>query len=172
MPKLKQDADAISDGANLLISILVRYPEIGTINYDADNGSIVLTFMLSGIPAADELARFKTKLLDSIAAYHSLEGIDGASTALKCSTCDHVAMLTLRRDVATLSRGEMALVIALLREDLQDRLVADENDAILEEDLQVQEEVIGDMLESMKKAHNGNGLIGIREDGRVLVFNK
>ena len=172
MPKLKQDADAISDGANLLISILVRYPEIGTINYDADNGSIELTFMLYGIPAADELARVKSKLLASIAAYHSLEDIGGASTTLKCSTCDQVAMLTLRRDVATLTRGEMALVIALLREDLQDRLVADENDAILEEDLQVQEEVIGDMLESMKKTHNGNGLIGIREDGRVLVFNK
>lgn len=172
MPKLKQDTEAISDGANLLISILVRYPEIGTINYDADKGLIELTFMLSGIPPADELTHVKTRLLDSIAAYHSLEGIAGASTTLKCSTCDQVAMLTLRRDVATLTRGEMTLVITILRENLQDRLVADENDAILEEDLQVQEEVIVDMLESMKKAHSGNGLIGIREDGRVLVFNK
>jgi hypothetical protein len=110
--------------------------------------------------------------MDSIAAYHSLEGIMGASSIVRSSTCDHVAMLTLRRDVSTLSRGEIALVIALLRENLQGRLVADENDAILEEDLLVQEEVIGDMLESMKKTRSSNGLIGIREDGKVLVFNK
>ncbi len=172
MSKLKQDTDAISDGANLLISILVRYPEIGTIRYDADSASIELTFMISGISPADELARAKEKLLASIAAYHALEGISGAISAVRCSTCAQVAMLTLRRDVATLSRGEIALVISLLRESLQSRLVADENDAILEEDLLVQDEVIGDMLETMKKARTGSGLIGIREDGRVLVFNK
>lgn len=172
MPKLQQDSEFISDGANLLISILVRYPEIGTVNYDAEAGTINLTFMLSGNPAAAELTAIKDRLLSSIAAYHTLEGIKGGSADVRCSTCDSVAMLTLRRDVETLSRGEMALVIALLREALQDRLVADENDAILEEDLLVQDEVIGTMLESMKKDHSGNGLIGIREDGRVLVFNK
>ncbi len=172
MPKLKQDTDAISDGANLLISILVRYPEIGTINYDADTGSIELTFMLSGSPAGAELAHVEGKLLASIAAYHVLEGVRGADSTVRCSSCGQVAMFTLRRDVATLTRGEISLVIAIMRENLLDRLVADENDAILEEDLLLQEEVIGDMLESMKKAHNSKGLIGIREDGRVLVFNK
>ncbi|MDT8901377.1 hypothetical protein [Anaeroselena agilis] len=172
MPKLQQDSERISHGANLLISILVRYPEIGTVNYDADTGTINLTFMLSGTPAAAELAAIEERLLASIDAYHSLEGIKDGSAEVWCSTCDQVAMLTLRRDVGTLSRGEIALVIALLHEGLQDRLIADENDAILEEDLLVQEEVIGTMLESMKQDHNGNGLIGIREDGRVLVFNK
>lgn len=172
MPKLQQDSEYISHGANLLISILVRYPEIGKVNYDAEAGTINLTFMFSGNPAATELAVIKDRLLASIEAYHALEGIRGGSADVLCSTCDSVAMLTLRRDVDTLSRGEIALVIALLRESLKDRLVADENDSILEEDLLVQDEVIGTMLESMKKDHSGNALIGIREDGRVLVFNK
>lgn len=172
MPKLKQDADSISHEANLLISILVRYPEIGTINYDAETGAIELTLMLSGIPTDAELNHIKAKLLASIAAYHALEGIAGGQVAVRCSACDQVAMLTIHRDVVTLTRGEMALVIALMRENLLDRLVVDENDAVLEEDLLVQEEVIGDMLESMKKERSSSGLIGFREDGRVLVFNK
>ena len=133
---------------------------------------IKMTFMLSGKPSADELTHLKEILLASIDAYQSWRGIKGGSADVRFSSCDQVAMLTIHRDVATLSRGEMALVIALMRESFQDRLVADENDAILEEDLLVQEEVIGDMLESMKEAAYGNGLIGIREDGRVLVFNK
>ncbi len=172
MPKLKQDADSISHEANLLISILVRYPEIGTIKYDADSGAIELTFMLSGIPTAAELNHIKAKLLASIDAYHALEGIAKGQVAVRLSSCDQVAMLTIHRDVATLSRGEMTLVISLIRESLPDRLVVDENDAVLEEDLLIQEEVIGDMLESMKKERSGSGLIGFREDGRVLVFNK
>ena len=172
MPKLQQDDERISDGVNLLISILVRYPEIGTINYDADSDTIRLTFMLSGIPSDGELTGLKNKLLASIDAYHALEGIRGGQTDIASSACDQVAMLTIHRDVATISKGEMALIIALLRETLADRLVVDENDAILEEDLLVQEEVIVSMLENMKKNHSGNGLIGIREDGRVLVFNK
>lgn len=172
MPKLQQDDERISNGVNLLISILVRYPEIATVNYDAYSGTIKLTFMLSGIPTDGELARLKNRLLSSIGAYHVLEGVKDGATDIRFSSCDQVAMLTVHRDVATISKGEMALLIALLREDLQDRLVADENDAILEEDLLVQEEVIVNMLENMKKDRSGNGLIGIREDGRVLVFNK
>ena len=81
-------------------------------------------------------------------------------------------MLTILRDVATLSKGEIALIIVLLRENLSGKLMSDENDALLEEDLLVQEEVIDNMLENIKNQHNCNGLIGIREDGRVLVFNK
>jgi len=172
LPKLQQDSECISHGANLLISILVRYPEIGTVNYDAEAGTINLTFMVSGNPAPEELRAIQDRLLSSIEAYHVLEGLTGGGADVRCSACDSVAMLTLRRDMDTLSRGEIALVIALLKEALQDRLVADDNDAILEEDLLVQDEVIGTMLESMRKDHSGNGLIGIREDGRVLVFNK
>ena len=172
MPKLQQDDERISPGANLLISILVRYPEVGTINYEAESGALRFTFMLATIPAADEFTHIKDKLLASIAAYHLLEGIKGARVDVCLIPCDRVAMLAIRRDVATLTKGEMALIIVFLRDALKDRLVADENDAILEEDLLVQEEVISDMLESMKRENAAGGLIGIREDGRVLVFNK
>lgn len=172
MPKLQQNDDRISDGVNLLISILVRYPEIGAINYDGESQTIKMTFMLSDIPDSGEFVCLQETLQASIAAYHTLEQIKGASTDISLSSCEQVAMLAIRRDVPTLTKGEMALVMSLLREKLQGRLVVDANEAILEEDLLVQEEVIVSMLENMKKQQNSNGLIGIREDGRVLVFNK
>lgn len=172
MPKLQQDDDRISDGVNLLISILVRYPEIGAINYDGETQSIKMTFMLSNIPDNGEFACLREKLRASIDTYHVLEQIKGASIDISLSSCEQVAMLIIRRDVPTLTKGEMALVMALLRENLQGRLMVDANEAILEEDLLVQEEVIVNMLENMKKQQQSSGLIGIREDGRVLVFNK
>ncbi|MDR3563538.1 MAG: hypothetical protein P4N59_19180 [Negativicutes bacterium] len=172
MAKLQQDDQRVSHGVNLLISILVRYPEIGTINFDAHNSTIKLTFMLSSIPDAPEFNKLRTLLLNSIAAYHILEGSNPVTSDVELSSCEQVAMLTILRDVATLSKGEIALLIVLLRDNLKDRLIADENDAMLEEDLLVQEELIGNMLENIKTQQTGSGLIGIREDGRVLVFNK
>ncbi len=173
MPELCQSDQQVSDGANLLISMLVRYPEIGTINFDPDANSLKLTFMIAGIPPAKEFETAKGLLINSIAAYHLLEGITDSSIDVELSSYEQVAILTVLRDVQTMSRGEIGLTIKLLRERFADRLVADRNDAMLEEDLLLQEAVIEDMLENMRKQDNDDhSLIGIREDGRVFVFNK
>ncbi|MEG6586426.1 hypothetical protein [Dendrosporobacter sp. 1207_IL3150] len=172
MPKYRQDDDQVSDGVNLLISILVRYPEIGTISFDPNNESLKLTFMLSGIPTQPEFLTTKKLILSSIAAYHQLEGLNIHITDVQLSTYENVAILNIFRDVATLSKSEIAMIIALLRDKFKDRLVADLNDSMLEEDLLIQEELIDNMLENIKKHHAAHCLIGIREDGRVLVFNK
>ena len=172
MPKCTQEDEQISDGANLLISILVRYPEIGTISFDHRTDVIKLTFMLSEIPARSEMTTIRQIILDSIEAYHILDGQAVSVANVELSSFEPMAMLNILRDVHTLSKGEIALIITLLHERFGERLVTDLNDSMLEEDLIIQEELIENMLESMKRQHIKNGLIGIREDGRVLVFNK
>ncbi|MPM18156.1 hypothetical protein SDC9_64562 [bioreactor metagenome] len=173
MPKYHQDDENISDGVNLLISILVRYPEIGTIKFEPKQNSLKLTFMLSNLSIQSDLVEFKQLLIDSITAYHILETSNIEITEIEFSTYENMTMMNIIRDVHSLSKAEIALIITLLRNKFQDRLVIDYNDSMLEEDLVMQEEVIENMLESMKKQYLGNNnLIGIREDGRVLVFNK
>lgn len=172
MPKYSQDDAEISDGVNLLISILVRYPEVGAIDYNPDNLSLKLTFMLSNIIQEADFIEMKSLLIESMEAYHNLEGAVAAFYNIEMSVCERVTILRIVRDVKTLSKGEIALIIALLRERLRGVLITDCNDSMLEEDLMVQEELIEDMLENLRKEHAGRKLIGIREDGRVLVFNK
>jgi len=173
MPELYPDEQQVSDGINLLISMLVRYPEIGTINFDPEADSLKLTFMIAGLPPIPDFEAAKQLLIHSISAYHLLEGITDSRIAVELSSYDQVAMVTVRRDVHTMSRGEISLTIKLLRDRFADRLVADRNDTMLEEELLLQEEVIEDMLENMrKKDYDNHSLIGIREDGRVFVFNK
>jgi len=172
MPKYTQDDEQISDGVNLLISILVRYPEIGTISFDPLHNSIKLTFMLSSILTAQEFEAIKTVVLNSIKAYLMLSGAGEHKADVQLSSYDRVTMLVVSRDVATLSKGEITLLITLLRDKFRDVLVTDNNDAMLEEDLLIQEELIDNMLQNVKSNHTVNRLIGIREDGRVLVFNK
>jgi hypothetical protein len=172
MAKMQQPDDQFSNGVNLLISILVRFPEIGTINFDADKSTIKLTFMLSCIPTGEAFTVLKDRLLQHLAAYHFLEGREAATIDVLLSSCDEVAMLTILRDVSTFSKGEIALIITLLRDALKECLVTDVHDSSYEDEVMAQDEVIDNMLENVKIYHNGHGLIGIREDGRVLVFNK
>ncbi|NLP41839.1 MAG: hypothetical protein GX348_06510 [Veillonellaceae bacterium] len=173
MSKYHQDDENISDGVNLLISILVCYPEIGTINFDPRTNSLKLTFILSNLSTQTKCMEFKQLLTDSISAYHLLENTNMKIAEIEFSTYGQMTMMHIIRDVCSLTKAEIALIITLLRDKFQDRLVIDYNDSLLEEDLVMQEEVIETMLESMKKQYHGNNsLIGIREDGRVLVFNK
>jgi len=172
MPKYKQYDEQVSDGVNLLISILVRYPEIGRIGFDPQSNSLKLTFLLSTIPSNLDFSNIKNVLLNSLIAYTTLEDVSLSTFDVQLDTYDQVAMLSIYRDVHTISKGEIALLIALLRGKFKNHLITDFNDSLLEEDLLIQEEVIEDMLTNIKKHHTENRLIGIREDGRVLVFNK
>jgi hypothetical protein len=172
MHKYKQNDEQISDGVNLLISILVRYPEIGTISFDPHNNWLKLTFMMSTIPSETEFSNIKNLLLNSVIAYTTLEDVSFKTLDIQLDTYDQVAMLSIFRDVHTISKNEITLLITLLRGKFKNHLITDYNDSLLEEDLLIQEEVIEDMLTSIKKHHTENRLIGIREDGRVLVFNK
>ena len=172
LPKLKSNHDEISDGVNLLISILVRYPEIGTIKFDPQHSCLNLKFMLSALPSELEFSRIHDLLINSITAYNMLEGFPLKTVKIKLHPETQVTMLTIIRDVYTLSKNELTLIITLLRENLKEQLIIDSNDSPPEEDLSLQEEVIEDMLENIRGHRHLHELIGIRENNRVLVFNK
>lgn len=164
-----QSDDFSGDGVNLLVSLLVRYPEIATLAFDPRKNSITLKFMF--LQPTDAVQWTPQRLSESLAAYHELVRIQPAVNELRMSNEGQLAMLTLERDVTTISKGEILLLIGVLREQIKALLVADPVEAP-PEDSGFQEELIENMLTSIKSNYGGQGLIGIREEGRVLVFNK
>jgi len=172
LPKDEPTNEEISDGVNLLISLLISYPEIGTVSFDPQYNQLQLKLMLSSIPSHDEFTNIKHLLLDSIAVYTMLEGLPLKTTEIQLHTHDKVAMLSIVRDVNTISKNEISLIITLLREKLKGYLIIDSNVSLSEDDLLSQEEVIETMLDNIKQHSLRHGLIGIRENSRVLVFNK
>ena len=172
MPKFIQDNEQVTDGVNLLISILIRYPEITTISFDPETHTLKQTFMLSGIPLEEEFLKSRKMLLDSIAVYHCIEGITDKSVDIHLSTYENVAMLHIIRDIRTLTKGEIALTISLLKEQFRSSLIVDDGETMLDEELFLQEELIDNMLNNATRSCSGRRLVGIREDGRVIVFNK
>lgn len=164
--------EEVSDSIGLLISILVRYPEVGTINYDPVNQELKFTFIFSRVLNQNEMVSFKKKVIDSIETYNHLEGKVPTIVGVNHHLCDSFTMLEVTRDVGTLTQEEISLVIELVHTSFKNNLVTENNDYLMEEDLLMQEELIEHMLENIKTCSPDKNLIAFREEGRVLVFNK
>lgn len=172
MDRTYRGREDITDSVGLLISILVCYPEVATINFDPDQQVLKFNFIASRLLDPVEVEEFSNKLLDSIDVFNRLDGKATRLSLVESRECESFTMIEIQRDVETLIREEIALIVALLRQDLEGSLFLDENDSLYDEDLVIQEEIIEHMLESVKGCAGGKKLFAFREEGRVLVFNK
>jgi hypothetical protein len=164
-----------TDGVSLLISILVRFPQIGTIQFESRQRNIWLNFMLAQTVPTKEIREIKKKVTAYLKAYHNITG--------NKPTCVHVeskqpyekfCMLTVVRDLASLSKGEIALLISLVMEQFHDSLIIDDPDFLpdLMEEPNVPDDFIDSLLESVRFQRRLKNITAMRENGRVLVFNK
>ncbi len=168
----KGGGDDVTDSVGLLISILLRYPEVATINFNPESQLLKFTFIYSKVLENGELDSLKQKLMDSIEVYNLLEGKETKVVTLNHQICDNLTLLEVRRDVDTLAQEEITLIVELFHQFLKNDLVTEENEQLVEEDLIAQEEIIEHMLQSIKCSTQDKCLFAFREEGRVFVFNK
>lgn len=164
--------DEVTNSVGLLISILVRYPEVATINFEPDKQILNFTFIISRPLGEVELTGMETILMDSIEVFNALEGRETGMVALKYQVGDQLTLIEVQRDVDTLILEEISLIVNLFRQHLQPSLVTEINEPLFEEDMLIQEEIIDHMLESVREQVEEKYLYAFREEGRVLVFNK
>lgn len=165
-------SEDVTDSVGLLISILVRYPEVATINFDPARQVLKFTFIASRDLTVTEISAMKEKLMLSIEVFNMLEGKQIRVALITHQTSDHLTMIEVQRDVETLVREEIALIVQLFHQYLKKNLVTETSEPLFEEDLIIQEEIIEHMLNSVRSAAGDKYLFAFREDGRVLVFNK
>ncbi|MBU2701922.1 hypothetical protein Ga0466249_003049 [Sporomusaceae bacterium BoRhaA] len=162
----------VSDSVHLLISLLVRYPEIGTIKFDPDHHTLKLTFMIQNKESTVNNQVLEKLLNNSLTAYHILEGFSDITARVQVASIPPLMTVHLVRDVYSLGKGEIELVIAILKDQVGQALIVEQDSSLLEEELIFQEELIDNMLENIKNEDYDRSLFGIREEGRVMVFNK
>lgn len=172
MNNLKVDGENLSDSVNLLVSMLVRYPEIGRLRFDSDKGTLKLTFLITTVPTQAEFASFQTYLRDSLGSFYCLCAYNDPFLSITMTPYDTITVIQIERDIDTLSKSEIALMIKILELHFADYILADQNESLIDEELRFQEEVIENMLVSIQRSHVLGSLIGIRENGRVMVFDK
>lgn len=167
-----QGKEDLTNSVSLLISILIRYPEVAKINYDPEKQVLNFTFIHLGILSDQEFAGLKSNILSSIEMYNTLECKTPKVVKLDYYISDSITMIEIKRDVETLVQEEISLMVELFRHYIKNNLVTDDNESLVDEDLVVQEELIEHMLESVKAKSENKRLYAFRDEGRVLVFNK
>ena len=161
-------------GLRLLISLLIRYPEIGSLRYLPDKRSLVLDFYIRPMQTAQfEPAAVEEKIKQHIVAYLALTGQKYEIVTTKWTELENVSRLTLERDLKSVSLSEVSLIVTLLAEALAGNLLVEKGPINDDEEMWFQGEMFVDgLLESMRRESPRQSLLGIREEGRVMVFNQ
>ena len=157
-------------GVGALIAVLVRYPEVSSLDYQADQGVLPLTVSCRSALTSESFAHIQTAWTEGLGMYRDcLHQAPPRIAALAVDVMDSVSNLIVTRDVESLTVEEVGLTIEILREETGGDLVSDPAD-LVEEELLAQEENIQATLESLRDSPGGR-LFALREEGRVLVFN-
>jgi hypothetical protein len=167
-----KEGESFSNSMSLIAFLLVRYPEIGTVRYDPDRKTLQFSFMLVKALSNEEYADFKDQLLLSLSAISDLQGRKPGQTDVSYADYDNLTFLEILRDIDSLSQEEISLIIGIVHQFFEGSLLLDQEENSQEEDAVLQEEMIEHMLEDLKDSHQEKKLIGFREEGRVLVFNR
>jgi hypothetical protein len=155
---------------SLLASILIRYPQIGTLQVLSHSRCMRFGFFIKGLSDSEPFLEFSRQLSDSIEALIFLTGRQLRVLDMQVSRYEDFSVLELDRDMSSISLQEISLIISLLQEYFGEKLFG--SDEATEEDLTWHDDFIQHMLEDINNDTPLQELIGFREDGRILVFNK
>jgi hypothetical protein len=164
----KQDAYT----SNLLISLLMRFPEIMSINFDMPHDQAKFTFILAGDVRREDVSRFAANLKESLAAFAELTG-EKLMVKSRLHRSGRLNLLELNTNTTALSLEAIQLVCGLVAGVFTGSLVteSDNLDYIHEDEMMRQEEIIDYLLSHGAGAHKDN-LLAFREAGKVFVIDK
>ena len=170
--RLLQEKENYTHEISLLVSILIRYPQISSLNYDPHGEMIRFGFLISEEISTERVLGFKQLLKSSLEAFHHLDGSEDFHVEVNVQSVDKITSMEISLYISTLSRDEISLLVLLLQDAFANHLVMDIHDPTIEEEMQLQEEIIDSMLMDLQSGTHDRNFIAFREEGRVMVFNK
>lgn len=159
--------ETIPEGVELLISIMLRYPEMGSVRYVPKSQAIKFNFMFRCGDVPIELIRENLPL--ALEMFHKLENRVMTLCKIECQCEEGIGNLFITRDVESMTQNEVGLIVELIKNRVGSSLIYDEAE-LPEEELLYQEEIISHMLDSIRNLVIDKNVIAVREEGRVLLF--
>lgn len=161
------------NSVGLLVSILIRYPEPATLSLDPSSSTITFKFLVAMGITKRRFWALRRRIFESLKSFHYLNKIPMGLLKVNQVSFDGLTIVEVTRDMRSLTQQEITLVTELMKEDLGDSLVIDDTvRSSFEEEMSIQEELIEQMLDDVREVKGTANLIAVREEGRVLVFNK
>lgn len=170
--KTKDEKKPNMDCVNLLTSVLIYYPEISKISIEPDE-KIYINYIIQKILTDEEIEKTRTLLEECLKSYHYLEKTQVEYDEVKVNIEEKATFITIKRDMKTFSHGELRLINTLINEEFGELLIMDTDKIpMIDSTMLAQMDLIDTMFASLKINPVVEKMIGIREAGRVIVFNK
>ncbi len=170
--KTKDEKKPNMDCVNLLTSVLIYYPEISKISIEPDE-KIYINYIIQKILTDEEIEKTRTLLEECLKSYHYLEKTQVECDKAKINIEEKSTFITIKRDMKTFSHGEHRLINTLINEEFGKLLIMDTDKIpMIDSTMLAQMDLIDTMFASLKINPVVEKMIGIREAGRVIVFNK
>lgn len=171
MTKMKQQTKQDAHTTNLLISLLMRFPEIMSINFDMPQDNAKFTFILAGIVKKEDVTSFKLAFKNSLTAYLELTG-EYLQVKHKLQRSGKLNLLELYCRTSALTLEGIQLICGIVSGHFPTILVREgvAGEYIHEEELIRQEEIIAYLL-SHNTGTKQDNLIAFREAGKVFVYD-
>jgi hypothetical protein len=160
-----------SPGTNLLISFLIRYPELSSLRYNQASKTLSFTVLLKGEVAPERQAEFVDFLDGYYEACRIVDPKFPARGRVEHTTLDGVTVLVYEQPVEVLNIVEVRLLMQLFVE-FYGNLIGAEALPLQEEELSAQEEIIESILGAKETWREEKSIVAYRDGGRVFVYNK
>ena len=170
---LKKAKKPDPDAGRLLASILVVFPAVQSVTYDSKDETLEFSFALNGKFSHEDFENFLNYVAESMETFHHLEGLSGATINLNVEGIYGTCFLNVRRDVATLTCRELAMLTELAANYFGDKLIEEYDDSIPDEEYLIsQENYLEQCLNNMRQLRVEGRLVGVRERERVVVYTR
>ena len=156
---------------NLLVNLLVKYPEIFTINYNLASSSYCITYMVIGEAKGEGYQQFRRQLQQNLAAFYYFQKREPSRVGVCKKNLGGLTKIEVSVYGERLSTEETSLINNYMREFFKEALITEfrqeEADA---EDVNPWEDFLEFML--VRSDHLEENLFAFRDAGKVYVFDK
>jgi hypothetical protein len=160
-----------SESVNLVVSLLVRHPELSRVTIKERFASIAFFFAVREAVSEEDAKQFRGALAEHLRAFHTLGRERPSAMSIRLRTQERLTFIEVERDAATLTGEEIALLVAVVAQAWGERLIVNPPaDDSGDEEFAMQEDRVVSALEAVRRGSERKRLVGLREERRVLVY--
>jgi hypothetical protein len=165
--RVVENADTVS----LVCALLVRFPELASIQSGPTERSLRLTLALR--QRLDRAAQndLKEAIEEHVRSFLALAKEEPLALRVDCEGDRTLTFVHVTRDLETFSKEELEMQVALFSERYGEALVKNPHpDDHLEGDPAAEDEAALYAIEALRDPAQSKSLVGFREEKRVLVY--
>jgi hypothetical protein len=166
-PRLKE-----SPGTNLLVSFLIRHPELSSLRYNPQTKKLTFGIYLHGLIEPARQHDFRSHVESYFVVCRDLEPGFSPLGDVTYAMWDGVTILSYEQSMERINATEVRLFMHLVRDYFHASLGEDVLLPLQPEELEAQEEIIERILSEKERLREESSIVAYRDGGKVFVYNK